>query len=85
MFTLVNVLILILVLTLMTFLYFSISQRCKKRLYNIVVLEGLLSNQLRVQPISTKHVFKFIAAYIFLIGIIVPGLELILRRGISLY
>ncbi|MFD1335884.1 DUF443 family protein [Oceanobacillus iheyensis] len=77
----INIILLILVLGLTAFLYFSISYQRKKKLYNVVELEGLPRNQLRIQPSSAKHVFKFIAAYTFLIGFIILGFGTYIDTG----
>ncbi|GLO65776.1 DUF443 family protein [Oceanobacillus kimchii] len=67
---LVNSILLILALILLAFLYFSISNKRKKKLESIIKLETLPKNVLRIRPNSTNLVFKLVAAYTFLLGFV---------------
>ncbi|WP_419893667.1 DUF443 family protein [Oceanobacillus kimchii] len=65
--SLVNIIVLIFVLFMVAFLYFSINRKRKEKLENVIKLETLSKHVLWVLPSSIKHVFKFLVAYIFLL------------------
>ncbi|BAC13286.1 hypothetical conserved protein [Oceanobacillus iheyensis HTE831] len=67
---LINNILLIIAIALTAFLYFGISYRRQKKLQNIVELKELPRSKLWIRPSSTNLVFKFLTAYICLLGFV---------------
>jgi len=68
---LVNIALLILALILVGLLYFNFSHNRKKKLYDVVELEALPRNKLRIRPSSIKQVIDVLFSYMFLLAICV--------------
>ena|SRR5699024_393571 len=66
---LVNMALLILALILVGLLYFTFSRIRKKKMYDVVELEGLPGDKLRILPSSIKQVLNVLFSYIVLLGI----------------
>jgi len=66
---LVNIALLIFALIMVGLLYFNFSYNRKKKLYEVVELEALPRNKLRIRPTSIKQVIDVLFSYIFLLGI----------------
>ncbi|WP_077596338.1 DUF443 family protein [Oceanobacillus kimchii] len=79
--SLVNIIVLIFVLFMVAFLYFSINRKRKEKLENVIKLETLSKHVLWVLPSSIKHVFKFLVAYIFLLVFELLGFLAYIQTG----
>ncbi|MFD1389186.1 DUF443 family protein [Oceanobacillus oncorhynchi subsp. oncorhynchi] len=77
----VNIMLLIPVLITVALLYFSISYKRKKKLENVIKLERLPQYVLWIRPSSIKLVFKFLVAYIFLLGFVLLSFLLYIQTG----
>ncbi|WP_152655069.1 DUF443 family protein [Oceanobacillus sp. CFH 90083] len=78
---LVNILLLMPVLIIVGFIYFSISHKRKKKMENVIKLEALPKYKLWIRPSSMKHFLKFIFAYIFLLGIVLLNFLLYIQSS----
>ncbi|WP_040981887.1 DUF443 family protein [Oceanobacillus jeddahense] len=77
----VNIMLLIPVLITIALLYFSISYKRKKKLENVIKLERLPQYVLWIRLSSMKLIFKFLAAYIFLLGFVLLSFLLYIQTG----
>ncbi|WP_449354449.1 DUF443 family protein [Virgibacillus natechei] len=78
---LVNILLVIVALILVALLYFSISHKRKKKLYNDVQLETLQQHVLWIRPRSTKQIFKLLAFLIWFFGFVSLGFAAYILTG----
>lgn len=78
---LVNTIMLVFVLILVALLYLSISSNRKRKLNNIVKLEELQKNLLRIRPSSIKQIFKVLVVYTWFLGLSLLGFVAYIQTG----
>lgn len=78
---LVDILLFIIALILVTSLYYSISNKRKKRLYDIVQLETCQQYELWIRPASTKQIFKLLVFYTMFFVLTVLGFVIYFLSG----
>ncbi|GLO65768.1 DUF443 family protein [Oceanobacillus kimchii] len=78
---LVNTIMLVFVLILVALLYLSISSNRKRKLNNIVKLEELQKNLLRIRPSYIKQIFKVLVVYTWFLGLSLLGFVAYIQTG----
>lgn len=78
---LVNTIMVVFVLILVALIYFSISRNRKRNLNNIVKLEELQKNLLRIRPSSIKQISKVLVVYTWFLGLSLLGFGAYIQTG----